>query len=126
MVMQTKVFIVVLLQRFEPHISRKRTFIRRVADRLHKSSRTSDSISVHNSKGEMTADDDLEAAVPVVRNDSGSQHSVRSGKASELEMAEIFPGKKDSEVTGVEAMKLFTKIPFPEPKVVLHVRKRDS
>lgn len=126
MVMQTKVFIVVLLQRFEPHISKKRSFIRRVADRLHKPTRTLESSSVHESNGEMTADDDLEAATPVVRSNSCSQHSVQSGKTSESDMAEIFPGKKGSEVTGVEAMKLFTKIPFPEPKVVLHLRKRDS
>ena len=108
MVMQSKVFIITLLQRFEPHISKKRTFIRRVKDAMQMGHHRDKSAS-QISAGDV---------------ESGMAKENSSDHCSGVD-AEIFPGKKDNDLTTSEAMRLFTKIPFPEPRVVLHVNERE-
>jgi hypothetical protein len=110
MVMQSKVFIVTLLQRFEPQISKKRTFIRRVKDSIHRGHHRDKSASQNSAS-------DLE---------SGMTKENTSGCCSSVFGSEIFPGKTDKDLTTSEAMRLFTKIPFPEPRVILHVYERES
>jgi hypothetical protein len=110
MVMQSKVFIIRLLQRFEPHISKKRTFIRRVKDAMHKTQSLREKI--HSS----VSADEVELGM------ANRQASISA--CSNVD-SEIFPGKKDNDLTTSEAMRLYTKIPFPEPRVVLHVNERE-
>lgn len=115
MVLQSKVFIIAMLQRFSPHISKKRTFIRRVKDRLSISKADSSSVDSQH---------DLELGLssppkPGHRRDNSCDSSINStGHDSH----------HHRELTTSEAMKLFTKIPFPEPRLALHVneRKRES
>jgi hypothetical protein len=106
MVLQSKVFIVTLLQRFSPHISKKRTFIRRVRERLSVSRASSADLSDH----------DLEMGLSPKRNVSSSCDSSVDGSND---------SHHHRELTTVEAMKLFTKIPFPEPRLALHVNDRN-
>jgi hypothetical protein len=110
MVMQSKVFIIRLLQRFEPHISKKRTFIRRVKEAIHISHGRRETSSSHFSADEV---------------ESGMANQQASTSACSDVDSELFPGKKDNDLTTSEAMRLYTKIPFPEPRVVLHVNERE-
>jgi hypothetical protein len=110
MVMQSKVFIITLLQRFEPQISKKRTFIRRVKDAIHKGHHRDKSAS-------QISTGDIE---------SGMTKENTSGCCSSVFGSEIFPGKTNKDLTTSEALRLFTKIPFPEPRVVLHIYERES
>jgi hypothetical protein len=110
MVMQSKVFIIALLQRFEPHISKKRTFIRRVKDAMQKTHSQREKSTSHVSADEV---------------ESGMANQRPSISACSGVDSEIFPGKKNNDLTTSEAMRLYTKIPFPEPRVVLHVNERE-
>ena len=107
MVLQSKVFIISLLQRFSPHISKKRSFIRRVKERL---SIRGDSSSVNS--------DDLELGLSD-RKASSCDSSIQSIGVDGIKSIGV-----DECLTTTEAMKLFTKIPFPEPRLALHVNDR--
>lgn len=113
MVLQSKVFIAVLCQRFTPFLSRKRTFIRKLKTALKKTNLAEERM-----------------AKPVVEHDEVS--SLYAESASSLEDDRCFndvdlsESKACGETTQAAAMKLFDKIPFPEPRRVLNVRERHS
>jgi hypothetical protein len=51
------------------------------------------------------------------------QTSDDFGQAESLDQT---ASSKRNEVTQSDAMRLFTKIPFPEPRRVIHIRERDG
>jgi len=116
MALQSKVFIITMLQRFSPHISRKRTFIRRVKERLT------------ITKGESSSADSLDLEMGVSpKSDSGLNKSHKRCSSHDSSKS-LGDDSNRRELTTSEAMKLFTKIPFPEPRLALYVneRKRDD
>lgn len=102
MVLQSKVFLAVLMQRTSPFLSKKRTFIRKVKEKL---SYISPSKSEDSAE---TADKFFDEAA----RDLSLYDNVRDTPTSQPEM------------TQTEAMRLFKKIPFPEPRRVINVKQR--
>lgn len=115
MVLQSKVFIAVLLQRCSPFLSKKRTVIRRVKEVLRMS------ISHGNLE-------EKEEEEEVVNNASIHGEASRAEHKSKITASEsmVSLSNRSKETSQTEAMKLFTKIPFPEPRRVINVRERDS
>ncbi len=114
MVLQSKVFLAVLLQRFSPYLSKRRTFIRRVTEVLTCSVRPKESVescSVGKVQGE--------SMDPI-------QSLQTSDDFRQAESLDQTASSKRNEVTQSDAMRLFTKIPFPEPRRVIHIRERDG
>lgn len=117
MVLQTKVFVAVLLQRCSPFLSKKRNFITKVKDVFVGKPKTD---SLGDSENSEDHDDEIDVsstlnhdAVPSV-----SKWTQRTVMSRSISMQE--------ETTQTQAMKLFTKIPFPEPRRVINVRERAS
>jgi hypothetical protein len=113
MVLQSKVFIAVLCQRFTPFLSRKRTFIRKLKTALKKSKLAEERMAkpVHEQE-----------EVSSLYAESASSHE----DARYFNDAELSESKKCGATTQAAALKLFDKIPFPEPRRVLNVRERHS
>eukprot|EP00540_Astrosyne_radiata_P017180 CAMPEP_0116839396 /NCGR_PEP_ID=MMETSP0418-20121206/9746_1 /TAXON_ID=1158023 /ORGANISM="Astrosyne radiata, Strain 13vi08-1A" /LENGTH=673 /DNA_ID=CAMNT_0004469507 /DNA_START=92 /DNA_END=2113 /DNA_ORIENTATION=+ len=112
MVLQSKVFVAVLLQRCTPFLSRKRTIIRRIKTAL--------SVSRFSSSSEDRADEETgttPACTPPPEPAMSLDHASSVDTIWEA-------SKRLGGSTQTEAMKLFTKIPFPEPRRVLNVRER--
>lgn len=84
---------IVLLQKYSPFLSKKRTLIRRVRE----------AVSEQFSKSFKSNGADLDRSV-----------DLEIGACS------------SKEVTQNEAMRLFTKIPFPEPRRVIQLKSRDA
>lgn len=119
MVLQTKVFLVVLLQNYSPSVSKKRTFMRKVHDAYRKSTtlRQPDHSGVdepwnHPSPMKSTRsfettlnDLDIEAGDGGTEAPMKRQSLLRKDKIEKLE-------------------RLFTRIPFPEPRRVIHFHAR--
>jgi len=107
MVLQTKVFLMVALQRYSPTISKRRTFIRRVREKLprqttHGSSTTAASATVLPAPQAMKRDETTDG----FESDCSEVHGT------------------DDSLRPTDALKLFTKIPFPEPKRVVRLTRR--
>lgn len=111
MVLQSKVFIAVCLERFSPFLSKKRTFIRKLKSALHKSRFADEQVSEDDpdkyAVSSIYAESDC--SIENFRNSPGLDHS-----------------KLDGDTTQTEAMQLFDKIPFPEPRRVMYIRERLS
>jgi hypothetical protein len=125
MVMQSKVFLITVLRRFTPMTSKKRTFIRRVKSAVAEKILQSPLIrsKMCSSKtGEDWPDNNHED--PHLNHTDGN-HFFRSQNFSDdpetgcSRMEDTVGG-----VTSVDAMRLFTKIPFPEPRKVVHLTPR--
>jgi hypothetical protein len=116
MVLQSKIFVAVLLQKFSPFLSKKRTFIRKLKTAVLTKTRHTDESSslkhVHNTKHEEVSS--------VYAESAGSLEDARHV------IPDAVQSKRHGETTQSEAMKLFDKIPFPEPRRVLNVRERHS
>jgi hypothetical protein len=52
--------------------------------------------------------------------DLGEDATVQPSSLMDIEAGDT----KDAEITQTEAMRLFTKIPFPVPKRVIHIKPR--
>jgi len=117
MVLQSKVFVAVLLQRCSPFLSKKRTFIRRVKEVFSNKSKPN---SLEESS---SSDDELMDSLSIQAvNSCLSKETSKETVISKL----ISLSSVHSETTQTEAMKLFTKVPFPEPRRVINVRERYS
>ena len=95
MVMQSKVFLICLLQKYSPLMCKKKTIIRRFSESVRKR------MSHNGSKegeGQSSSEDDMDDSDDL-----------------KPELAEM---------TQTRAMRLFTKLPFPEPKRVTKLRPR--
>jgi cytochrome P450 len=115
MVLQSKVFVAVLLQRCSPFLSKKRTFIRRVKDVFVGKSKT-------ENLGDSDNSDDDEMDVSSI-HDHNAGPSVSKWTQETVLSRSI---STQAETTQTQAMKLFTKVPFPEPRRVINVRERPS
>ena len=115
MVLQTKVFLVVLLQNYSPSVSKKRTFMRKVHDAFSKSftMRQPD----HNG-----ADEPENQPPP-----TNSNHSIETAlNYLDIEAGEegtATPTRRHKGKTE-KPERLFTRIPFPEPRQVIHIYAR--
>lgn len=114
MVVQSKIFIATLLQRFTPFLSRKRTFIRKLRTALKKTRMAEEHVKKYN-------DEQKEEVSSLYAESASSVEDSRNFKSNELSES-----KECGDTTQAAAMKLFDKIPFPEPRRVLNVRERHS
>jgi hypothetical protein len=105
MVLQSKTFIAVLLQKYSPFLSKKRTFFRKLRSAIKKGE--SASIPANSSSPEIS--------------------SIYAESSRSYQFADESEVTKDlDDTTQSEAMKLFHKVPFPEPRRVLNITERDS
>jgi hypothetical protein len=111
MVLQSKVFLIVLLQKYSPSLTKRKTLIRRV--------KTAMTRSWHGTKHERAASLFPGGTVDVDEVEDASAAGQPSSQ-EDIEIGET----KDAEITQTEAMRLFTKIPFPVPKRVIHIKPR--
>mmetsp|Transcript_16704 Transcript_16704/g.28331 ORF Transcript_16704/g.28331 Transcript_16704/m.28331 type:complete len:446 (-) Transcript_16704:473-1810(-) len=131
LVLQSKVFIAVLLQRFSPFLSRKRTFYRRIKDAL-----SVRKVEQPKLPEELKQMEDSRSPGPGLKSKRvlpGESFDVSSVAAESASEESITPettmwetSRTLGDTTQSAAMKLFTKIPFPEPRRVLNVRDRKS
>jgi hypothetical protein len=113
MVLQSKVFLIVLLQKYSPSLTKRKTLIRRM--------KTAMTRSRNEPKHELATTLFPAGTVDVDENED----AFAAGQSSSLEDIENGNGEtKDPEITQTEAMSLFTKIPFPVPKRVIHIKPR--
>jgi hypothetical protein len=122
LVLQSKVFLAVLLQDYTPFISKKRTFLRRVKAAIDKSlkggmtRKRSDSPSPSSppsgvNLSRSTTPDDLE------HHPAGSKYSSSSfGRG----------GREAGATVHLEISHLFNKLPFPEPRRGISLRPRED
>lgn len=116
MVLQSKVFLIVTLQKFSPFVSKRKTFIRRVR---------------HTFQG-MRGDDSRHNLRLQDRATSDETDLINESSSVEMSSTDMECPPPDleegdalaSDMTPSEAMRLFTKIPFPEPKRVIRLRPR--
>jgi len=124
MVLQSKVFIAVLLHRFSPYLSKKRTFIRTIKKALIKGLSKEEVMLEEAGRdcGEERADAEVSSIyAESAASDPGTNESTFDGLNGDPMV--IQPCGR---TTQTEAMKLFDKIPFPEPRRVICVRERQS
>jgi hypothetical protein len=109
MVLQSKVFLIVLLQKYSPSLTKRKTLIRRM--------KTAMTRSWNGPKHEL-ATSLFPAGTVDVDEDA-------SAAGQPLSLEDIENGEtRDPEISQTEAMRLFTKIPFPVPKRVIHIKPR--
>jgi cell division inhibitor SulA len=121
MVLQTKIFLIVLLRDYSPHVSRRRTFIRRVQHAMHKSfshpeshvSKIHFSSKVSNVASQDSCIVDLEAG----------EAGVVSNNMNYLSPSEA-PEKIRSLKEGLADGLLFTRVPFAEPRRAIQIKLR--
>jgi hypothetical protein len=106
MVLQSKVFLLVLLQKYSPSLTKKNTLIRRVKASLTHS---------FTSLKKLGSDEEHS------HGDAPSSPGIPKNLVVDLECGVL---KSGGEMTQTEAMRLFTKIPFPVPRRVIHIRPR--
>ena len=109
LVLQTKIFLIVLLRQFSPFVFKRRTIIRRVQSAIHNSFRRTLLIGKMNHSPVGLVDIESCEESSVSGDDVASSPRARSPHRSEDSLG----------------MKLFTPIPFPEPKRVIHIRPRE-
>ncbi len=113
MVLQSKVFLIVLLQKYSPSLTKRKTLIRRM--------KTAMTRSRNGPKHELATS--LFPGVTVDVEEGEGEDLSAAGQPSSLE--DVENGEtRDPEITQTEAMSLFTKIPFPVPKRVIHIKPR--
>ena len=111
MVMQSKVFLIVLLQKYSPSLTKRKTLIRRV--------KTAMTRSWNGPKHQVATSLFPSQTVDVDETEEASA-AAQPSSLEDIENGET----KDPEITQTEAMHLFTKIPFPVPKRVIHIKPR--
>jgi hypothetical protein len=117
MVLQSKVFLIVLLQKYSPSLTKRKTLIRRMKTAMTRSWNGPRHELATNLFPAGTVDVDVD------ENVDETEDAWATGQPSSLE--DIENGEtKDPEITQTEAMRLFTKIPFPVPKRVIHIKPR--
>jgi len=144
MVLQCKVFLIVTLQKYSPLLSKKRTFIRRVKNvvsHLNRSSKKLQHATPHKdglnssrstsdfSHGDVTSVSSAAAAVgggPTSSTGGGyttpDRRLSRNSSFADLESAAT---TLEGEISQTQAMRMFTKLPFPEPRRVIYLRSRE-
>jgi hypothetical protein len=126
MVLQTKVFLIVLLQNYSPFLSTKRTFIRRVQSAIHKQfNRKVDNQSKSSNLCRRSFDLECGSGGGCSAPPSLPSTPQRGGSINK-DCNFSMPETKDGEPEESLAMKLFTGIPFPEPRRVINIRPRDK
>jgi hypothetical protein len=124
MVLQSKVFLITVLRRFTPLTSKKRTFIRRVKSVV--AEKILQSPLLRNKSGSSKPGEDRpDNSEDQHLNHTDGNRSFQSQHCSEdLETGCLPVVDSIGGVTSVDAMRLFTKIPFPEPKKVVYLIPR--
>lgn len=117
MVLQTKIFLITLLSKFTPYSSKRRTFINRVKSAVKQSFRGSVSIDIEQIQlfGSDPPQTILEETV-TPQNESLPRVPLDLERGYSSSIASVTP---------VEAMSMFTKIPFPEPRRVTYLHQRE-
>jgi hypothetical protein len=111
MVMQSKVFLIVLLQKYTPSLTKRKTLIRRMKTAMTRSwNGPKHELATSLFPAETVDVDETEDASAAWQ--PTSQEDIENGET------------KDPEISQTEAMRLFTKIPFPVPKRVIHIKPR--
>eukprot|EP00527_Entomoneis_sp_CCMP2396_P001794 CAMPEP_0198152200 /NCGR_PEP_ID=MMETSP1443-20131203/58842_1 /TAXON_ID=186043 /ORGANISM="Entomoneis sp., Strain CCMP2396" /LENGTH=295 /DNA_ID=CAMNT_0043818141 /DNA_START=129 /DNA_END=1016 /DNA_ORIENTATION=- len=120
MVMQTKVFLIALLQRFHPCMSMRKNFIRRVQTKVQKS------FCSWRNRGNATDPylSDLDLSTNSDFGDAGGQVPISSNKQQPVVVDDVETCGCRGNISHKEAMSMFTKTPFPEPRRVIHLRPR--
>lgn len=110
MVLQTKVFLIASLKRFTPCVVHPKSLIQRV----RASVRIRSSGTVRTTKSSDGSE-------------SGPESMRRSASLDDLEAGFVPNNARSADkMKPMEAMALFTKIPFPEPRRNVHLRPRDE
>ena len=125
MVLQSKVFLIVTLQQFSPSSFKRKTFIRKVKQHAVQMSPFR---STTRERTEETADAHGDDSFVVHGGGSDGSYFGDGDGRNQLHHSfsrdlEIGPSQS-GEITQSDAMRLFTKIPFPEPKRVIRLRHR--
>ena len=119
MVLQSKVFLIALLQKFTPVLSMRKNLIRRVQTKVVKSVR--DFRSRRQSGTHMDPYlSDMDVSAHSLRSMNGASESFSSPMPTVIQTLDNTRGN----VSQSEAMSMFTKTPFPEPRRVIHLRPR--
>lgn len=130
MVLQCKVFLVVLLQKYSPTMSKKRTFIRRVRAAIDKSistritsKRSDSSLENGGTTGEVLTVNRSRSHSP----DSSHRSDVEEGRANDSRHNDpVLRSNFESSALHLDVGRLFTKLPFPEPRRVISIRPREE
>jgi hypothetical protein len=126
MVLQTKVFLIVLLQNYSPFLSRRKTFIKRVQQALEKSfkmsiprSKSSDSLNaIPRSKSSNSLIADLELG----HSGGGAASPSSKHNSSGIPLSPSKATHNDAKTRHEE--RLLTSLPFPVPRRAIHIRPR--
>ena len=128
MVLQSKVFLICLLQKFTPVISKKRTFIRRVRTQIKdKAHDIAQSIRYNAVVESIHA---LRSPSSKSLKPSSSKHfrqsSLNTPAPSDIEAPSLSNPQDggNSPCAQPDFMAHFTKTPFPEPRRVIKIRPR--
>lgn len=114
MVLQSKVFLLVLLQKYSPSLSKRKTLIRRVKTAMQ------ESFSHMKPSSKRKSSDDGNASQSGGDDEDEGYVEARLGSQGGVEIGITH----SREISQTEAMALFTKIPFPEPRRVIHIKPR--
>jgi hypothetical protein len=112
MVLQTKIFLVVLLQNYTPSVSKKRTFMRKVHEAVSKSFTLRQSDESGNQLPPIKSIRSIESALCALNIEAGEEDTAS-------------PTKRHKDKTE-KPERLFTRIPFPEPRRVIHFHARSD
>jgi hypothetical protein len=126
MVLQSKVFLIALLQRYTPSLSDRPTLIRRVKTVLNSSLKT-----IRTPRVDRDAADSKSEECAVIAEDAMCTPHRSTAIQSTMftpaavrgpEVADLERGRQlCDDITPTKAMEMFTKIPFPEPRCVIHI-----
>jgi len=118
MVLQTKIFLVVTLQKYTPLLSKKRTLLRRVKVAVNR--------SIRDMRTRIGSESAAPGEAPLARPTSNLRSS---STASTSRLSSDQPGNSSTDapkaVSQRQAMEMFTKLPFPEPRRVTYLRPRE-
>lgn len=117
MVLQTKVFLIVALRDFSPFSSRRKTFIRRVKHAVH-------DVQTSFMGGKKVYQENTDPNESCVIDVSDGYLSEGEANLSSWDLLEGGSLSNQGEISQNDAMRVFTKVPFPEPKRVIRMRPR--
>lgn len=132
MVLQTKIFLIVLLQNYAPGLSGRRpNFVKRMTEKLSKSLRHIRSPSLNDvplvAAGRSRSTDDLQAMEEGSSSRSAPSTPTRPKRRSDVSPPPT-PSRLDTpkhvEIRHEE--RLFTNVPFPEPRREIQIRPRSD
>jgi hypothetical protein len=112
MVLQCKVFLIVTLRNYAPTVSKRNTFIRRVKS----------AVSFRKIQHAETPEASLRSWAGLTDVAEGSNHSIGAWDVEDGPVTAA--DQSNHRMTPSEALKRFTKIPFPEPKRVIQLKPR--